>query len=160
MNYKVGDKVRVRQWNDMLQGRNYVQLDSGIAIDMLVGYFKEQMEPFCGKIVTIDKIYGDFIYSIKEDNHLYDWTECMFESNENDKASSEPATSSEAITSILTNRQWLESLSDEDLAKFLHTCRKCGTCAFEHRPTNCYLEDACTIGRIKWLKQKHKESEQ
>lgn len=54
-----------------------------------------------------------------------------------------------------TNRQWLESLSDEQfLKKICLIERTCGCCAYYYYD-NCYHD--CTNGRSKWLQAEHKE---
>ena len=40
------------------------------------------MSEYCGKIVTIDKIWEDYSYSIIEDEHKFDWTDDMFEDDD------------------------------------------------------------------------------
>lgn len=60
----------------------------------------------------------------------------------------------------MTNREWLESLSDEELAEFLRTAKNCQGCVYGANPqdaTKCFEANACTIGRIKWLKRKYRE---
>ena len=79
MKYKVGDKVRVRQWDDMakeydLIGR--VERD----IDIPGCTFVNSMKKFCGSVVTISNIVSDNSrYLIKEDNQEWYWTDDMFE---------------------------------------------------------------------------------
>ena len=53
MKYKVGDKVKVRTWEDMekefgLNQNGYIDCDAAFVTDM---------KEYCGKIVTIAKIY-------------------------------------------------------------------------------------------------------
>lgn len=58
---------------------------------------------------------------------------------------------------IVTNRQWLESLSDEDFAKVWvdNAGRYCAYCIY-----NGYgCEDNCVEGHMQWLKAEHKEQE-
>ena len=52
----------------------------------------------------------------------------------------------------MTNREWLESLSDEELAN--KTWRPCWTCIYKEKCNNC-----CTNGRIKWLQAEHKDAD-
>ena len=74
MKYKVGDKVKVRQWDDMVDEFGLDDED----IDMKY-YFLQEMKDFCGRIVTIKNVVGD-IYEIIEDvNNNYCWTDDMFE---------------------------------------------------------------------------------
>lgn len=50
----------------------------------------------------------------------------------------------------MTNREWLESLSDEELAKRMTGCVKCSFCDVCHGDYN------CDIGHLKWLQAEHK----
>lgn len=66
MKYKVGDKVRVRQWDDMAKesGLN----DCG---DINNG-FTQSMEHFCGRIYEIYKVYN-YYYILKDESIVFDW---------------------------------------------------------------------------------------
>jgi len=87
MEFKRGDKVRVRQWKAM--EREY-GLDKNGDID-LPCKFTSDMRDFCGKVVTIscgyEKFFGikdhegvyDLVYKIKEDDGICDWLASMFE---------------------------------------------------------------------------------
>lgn len=79
MKYKVGDKVRVRQWDDMAKEFGF----SGCTksnIDILGCLFTNSMKKFCGSVVTISNIVSDNSrYLIKEDNQNWYWTDDMFE---------------------------------------------------------------------------------
>lgn len=62
-------------------------------------------------------------------------------------------------TQPMTNRQWLETLSDEEFMEngFSDICKHCGN------NSNCggwNAETVCKEGIVKWLKAEHKESEQ
>lgn len=63
----------------------------------------------------------------------------------------------------MTNRQWLETLTDEELAKWCQTVG-CGSCA--HNPERGFCENfdlptfdqnRCIDGMAKWLQAEHKE---
>lgn len=74
MKYKIGDKVKVRQWDDMAAEFGLDDED----IDMKY-YFLQEMKDFCGRVVTIQSVAGD-IYGIIEDvGNNYCWTDDMFE---------------------------------------------------------------------------------
>lgn len=79
MKYKVGDKVRVRQWDDMAKEFGF----SGCTksnIDILGCLFTNNMKKFCGSVVTISNIASDNSrYLIKEDDQNWYWTDDMFE---------------------------------------------------------------------------------
>ena len=51
----------------------------------------------------------------------------------------------------MTNREWLDSLSDEDFMKIMWLSCKC--CIYSD--TECDL--SCAISRAKWLQAEHKE---
>ena len=53
----------------------------------------------------------------------------------------------------MTNREWLESLSDEELAKRMTGCVKCSFCDVCHGDYN------CDVGHLKWLQTEHKDKE-
>ena len=75
MKYKVGDKVRVRQWDDMVK-------EFGVwarAIDTTECSFDEGMRLYCGTIVTIKEVKNNDSYYIEEDNEDWYWTDEMFE---------------------------------------------------------------------------------
>ena len=65
----------------------------------------------------------------------------------------------------MTNREWRESLSDEEFAKW-HQTVGCGSCA--HNPEKCFCnnlsgtvsfdEARCIDGTVKWMSMEHKES--
>lgn len=79
MKYKVGDKVRVRQWDDMV--KEYGFIDS-VERDIYIPdcTFVNSMKKFCGSVVTISNIVSNNNrYLIKEDDHLWYWIDEMFE---------------------------------------------------------------------------------
>lgn len=80
MKYKVGDKVRVRQWDDMV--KEFGELFSDISIvkadDRCL--FKNEMKKYCGTVVTIEKVVNEYErYLIEEDYKNWYWTDEMFE---------------------------------------------------------------------------------
>ena len=78
MKYKVGDKVKVRLWNDMEKefGLNeYGDINNKCLL------FAEQMKEWCGKTVTISNVYEGH-YIIKEGEWF--WTDDMFEDINNE----------------------------------------------------------------------------
>ena len=76
MKYKIGDKVRIRQWDDMVEEFG---VDGG---DILVGgcCFVEEMKQYCGKVFEIYDVWS-FCYNLKTEDEELDWnfTEGMFE---------------------------------------------------------------------------------
>ena len=74
MKYKIGDKVRVRQWDDMAKEFG----ESFGSIDIPHFYFPRSMEKYCGEVVTIEKA-DTCSYHIKEDEENWYWTDDMFE---------------------------------------------------------------------------------
>jgi hypothetical protein len=79
MKFKVGDKVRVRKWEDM-------ENEFGLNVhgDINCKYsFVNDMTRYCGQIVTIKNVFSGH-YCIEEDGKFYPihwiWTDDMFES--------------------------------------------------------------------------------
>ena len=78
--YEIGDKVKVRQWDDMA-------LEHGVDDDgdiKTASYFIKDMEKFCGRIVTIKERYIDLNneehYKIMEDiEQVFLFSDDMFE---------------------------------------------------------------------------------
>lgn len=64
----------------------------------------------------------------------------------------------------MTNRQWLESLTDEELAQW-NVSVGCGSCVHNPEKGFCnnlsdissFEKDCCVDGIAKWLKQEHME---
>lgn len=64
----------------------------------------------------------------------------------------------------MTNRQWLSTLTDEELAKW-HQTVGCGSCAHNPEKGFCnnlsdiasFEKDCCVDGTVKWLQEEHKE---
>ena len=82
MKYKVGDKVRVRQWDDM--AREFGLDEYG---DIAMSYFfSKEMEKYCGKEVEISSIFEapDGFYLIKGDT-INAFSDDMFEPIEQPK---------------------------------------------------------------------------
>lgn len=77
MEYKVGDKVRVRKWDDMEKefGTN------GRSIITPGCYFVDNMKKYCNRIVTISSVKDGGKYNIAEDNNCWIWCDEMFEPN-------------------------------------------------------------------------------
>lgn len=71
MKYKVGDKVRVRQWDDMK--REFGECLDGI-IDTPFCTFVSSMKVYCGLVYEIAKVYGCH-YELKsnEKPHIKNW---------------------------------------------------------------------------------------
>ncbi len=79
MKYKIGDKVRVRQWDYMVKEFGFFDYaKSSIYTPGCI--FTNSMKKFCGSVVvTISNIECDNRYSIKEDDQNWYWTDEMFE---------------------------------------------------------------------------------
>ena len=56
----------------------------------------------------------------------------------------------------MTNREWLESLSDEELARQLLE-RKCTHCICKVAGGNACINTNCYVATEKWLKDEHEE---
>lgn len=64
--YKVGDKVRVREWDDMLKqcgGNDYAISCACVFVDC--------MKPLCGKVFTVTEVKNDYSYSL--DGEAWRW---------------------------------------------------------------------------------------
>lgn len=79
MRYRAGDKVRVREWDDMAQEFG---LDDSGQINCRFGFIF-LMRKYCGDIVTIKKVRSTG-YRIEEDKEKWNWTDDMFEASKND----------------------------------------------------------------------------
>lgn len=74
MKYKVGDKVRVRQWDDMVKEfciNKYGNIDMGNIL------FSKTMKQYCRKVFTINYISDDRYYV--GEAPMYAWTDDMLE---------------------------------------------------------------------------------
>lgn len=77
MEYKVGDKVKVRE--DLVVGKEYGEY-----------CFDEDMVQYKGATVTIERVITEeWAYFIKEDERLFWWTDEMFEPLENENSPDE-----------------------------------------------------------------------
>lgn len=81
MKYKVGDKVKIRKWDDMASDFG---VDACGDIKLPEIFFTKEMEEFCGKIVTIQErnvdLDGEEYYEILEDTeHNFSFSDDMFE---------------------------------------------------------------------------------
>ncbi len=74
MKYKVGDKVRVRSWEDM---EREFGLDEFGDINTEI-WFAPPMKEYCGKVVEISEIVGNY-YKIRKDKELWSFTDEMLE---------------------------------------------------------------------------------
>lgn len=74
MRYKVGDKVRVRQWDDMAK-EFYVNDRGNIFVDGY--YFVNKMKQFCGKVYKVCRtnLYGENSYLLNSEDEIFD---CLF----------------------------------------------------------------------------------
>ena len=80
MKYKVRDKVRVRQWDDMAKEFGLIFGDD---IDIPNCTFVNKMKRYCGSVVTIhDIVCNNSRYLVKEDDWNFFWIDDMFENLE------------------------------------------------------------------------------
>ena len=77
LKYKVGDKVRVKTWERLVEEYGLERDGRGEYIPIKHVDFVDEMKDFCGKVVTIDSI--DDGYLIAEDDWSWIWTDEMFE---------------------------------------------------------------------------------
>lgn len=79
--FKVGDKVRVKSWDELCKKYNYGNAEceyldlSPDAWDS----FTFEMKDFCGQVVTIESDYSNGSYFIAEEKDKYNWYDCLFE---------------------------------------------------------------------------------
>ena len=76
MRYKVGDRVKVRQWEAMLRGNKLVC--DNISFLGKPFLFLKSNKRFCEQVVTIKGVGNDH-YHIEEDNGQCCWIDEMFE---------------------------------------------------------------------------------
>lgn len=86
MKYKVGDRVRVRAWKDMV---GEFGTDSYGAIKVPCSFMPE-MKQFCGRTVTIRRVIAGDAYRIKEDDYGWSFSSGMFEDPKTSKAPKTP----------------------------------------------------------------------
>lgn len=75
MKYKVGDKVVIKNWDDMVEEFG---LTIGGNIDCKY-CFLDKMAEYCGKTMTIKSIEERGVYKMEEDGGTWNWSEDMFE---------------------------------------------------------------------------------
>lgn len=72
MRYKVGNKVKVREWDDMIEEFG---TDEDGDIDCNLG-FVEYMKKYCGKEMTVSRVLTGY-YTLEEDEGEFAWTDDM-----------------------------------------------------------------------------------
>lgn len=72
MKYKVGDKVKVREWDDMVEEFGTDEDDD---IDCNLCFVKD-MKEYCGKEMTISRVLTSH-YVLEEDEGEFAWTDDM-----------------------------------------------------------------------------------
>ena len=77
MKYKVGDKVKVREWDDM--AKEFGVYGDGFLVVLSNSCFFRLMRKYCGKTMTIRAVKGDY-YLIGDDKDWWHFTDEMFES--------------------------------------------------------------------------------
>ena len=75
MRYKAGDKVRVRDWDDMV--KEFGICGGNITIPGC--YFVDYMKKYCNCIVTISELTIHDKYLVEEDSNGFYWCDEMFE---------------------------------------------------------------------------------
>lgn len=73
MKYEVGDKVKIKCWNNMVDEFGFD--DTYNTIHTPSGFTKT-MSQYCNTIMTIKSVKENY-YEMKEDNGLYFWDECV-----------------------------------------------------------------------------------
>lgn len=102
MKYKVGDKVKIKSLDWYNANKDYYG-------NVVCGfyYFIEEMSKYCGKILTIGKIYRNDRYVLQEDEN-FAWTNDMFDSNIENPDDVESKTSSEQMVSLKMICEYLD----------------------------------------------------
>ena len=72
MKYKVGDKVKVREWDDMVEEFG---TDEDGDIDCNLCFVKD-MKEYCGKEMTVSRVLTGH-YVLEEDEGEFAWTDDM-----------------------------------------------------------------------------------
>lgn len=72
---KIGDLVRVRQWNDMANEFE-IDDDGDICIPQKDIFFRGRMKNLCGKVLTVSNVYGlglngEILYGFTENISWY-----------------------------------------------------------------------------------------
>ena len=75
MRYKIGEKVTIRQWDDMEKQFGLNRIGN---IDCHCVFIKD-MDKYCGKTMTIRNFYVNYNYYEMENEPYYNWSEDMFE---------------------------------------------------------------------------------
>ena len=58
----------------------------------------------------------------------------------------------------MTNREWLESLSDREFAEFMMSADTCSCCIIDIKDCECFEKDIhCVTAKILWLRAEHKD---
>ena len=77
MKYKVGDKVKVREWDDMVEEFG---TDEDGDIDCNLCFVKD-MKEYCGKEMTVSSVLMSRVligyYTLEEDDMEWQWTDDM-----------------------------------------------------------------------------------
>lgn len=76
LKYKIGDKVRVRQWDDMVKEFG---VDKFGDISTKTGYFTRQMKEFCGCVYEIDAVLKKGYWLKDRGGYLWYFTDDMLE---------------------------------------------------------------------------------
>lgn len=80
--YKVGDKVKIKSWEQMVSEYGYDAENK--LINVPTCNFVSEMKPYCGKEMTIKEVHKNvhFYYLMYEDNGVWEWCTEMIEKRE------------------------------------------------------------------------------
>lgn len=82
MSHKIGDIVKIRQWEDMEKDKNFKQTSRDLVCPISV-HFVPYMKKYCGKSFRILEIVGKEHYFVDtEDEYKWSFSEYMFEKEE------------------------------------------------------------------------------
>lgn len=77
MRFKVGDKVRVREWDDMVKEGAFVDENGKLHFETTPCRFNSSMRQYCGKIATIKGFRNSeqSFYSLNVDDGDWSWVD-------------------------------------------------------------------------------------
>lgn len=58
----------------------------------------------------------------------------------------------------MTNREWVQTLTDEEFTRMLMTWSPCEYCVGQSDIKKCREQPTCRDGRLKWFEQEHEEN--
>ena len=140
---KVGDKVKIRTWESM---EKEYGLDGDGDINIRPCCFTTEMKQYCGKTLTVARIYSDVLFNVKEDIHGFYFCKKFIECVVNDNP--EKQSVHDIMERFKKEKIAVRTGTGKNLDKFLKMCEEeglkwySGHNATEYRP-NGYKKDLC-----------------